>query len=32
MKNNIELTIDNIKSSNDFEYLLSLAKKKNFFD
>ena len=32
MKNNTELTIDNIKSSNDFEYLLSLAKKKNFFD
>ena len=32
MKNNIKLTIENIKSTNDFNYLFELAKKKNFFD
>ena len=32
MKNNTELTIENIKSSNDFLYLLNLAKENSFFD
>ncbi len=32
MKNRSELTIDDINSSNDFEYLFNFAKEKNFFD
>ena len=32
MKNNTKLTIENIKSVDDFDYLFKLAKEKNFFD
>ena len=32
MKDKTELTINNIKSCDDFEYLFKLAKERNFFD
>ena len=32
MKNNIKLTIENVRSTNDFNYLFKLAKEKIFFD
>ena len=32
MKNKSEFTINDINSSEDFEYLFNLAKEKNFFD
>ena len=32
MRNNTEITIDKIQSSNDFEFLFKLAHKENFFD
>ena len=32
MINNTELEIEDIQSSNDFEYLFNLSKDQNFFD
>ncbi|MAH97784.1 MAG: hypothetical protein CMA12_00335 [Euryarchaeota archaeon] len=32
MRNNIKLTIENIRSSDNFNYLFNLAKEENFFD